>query len=99
MPIRWHEEDPALFHEAIRFTAAETGFIPRLIEKDYFCSVLLEYLAAGSEALIFKGGTCLAKVHRQLETQLRPVLRAQEYGQFELDRAMEIVREVARAVG
>ncbi len=63
MAIRWHEEDPALFREAVQFTAAETGFVPRLIEKDYFYSVLLEYLAASNEELIFKGGTCLAKVH------------------------------------
>lgn len=63
MPIRWHVEDPALLREAIRFTAAETGYMPRLIEKDYFCSVLLEYLAVPDSGLIFKGGTCLAKVH------------------------------------
>jgi predicted nucleotidyltransferase component of viral defense system len=61
--LSWHETDPVLLREAIVFTAAETGFLPRLIEKDYFCSVLLEYLAAGSDALIFKGGTCLSKVH------------------------------------
>ena len=34
MPIRWHEEDPALLREAIQFTAAEIGFTPRLIEKN-----------------------------------------------------------------
>ena len=28
-------EDVALFREAVRFTAAESGFVPRLIEKDY----------------------------------------------------------------
>ena len=44
-------------------TAAETAFAPRLIEKDYFCTVLLEYLEAADDALVFKGGTCLAKVH------------------------------------
>lgn len=63
MPIRLHEEDPKLFVEAIRFTAAERGFIPRLIEKDYFCSVLLENIASHRSNLIFKGGTLLAKVH------------------------------------
>ena len=26
MPVRLHLEDPALFREALRFTAAETGF-------------------------------------------------------------------------
>ena len=61
-PIRLHE-DPAFFREAVTFTAAETGFIPRLIEKDYYCTVLLEYLAAVGVGLVFRGGTCLAKVH------------------------------------
>jgi len=63
MPIRLHEEDPALLREAIRFTSAETGFTPRLIEKDYFCSVVIEYLAASGAGLTFKGGTCLSKIH------------------------------------
>jgi predicted nucleotidyltransferase component of viral defense system len=60
-------EDVALFREAVQFTAAESGFVPRLIEKDYFCTVLLAYLsgAAGQE-LVFKGGTCLTKVHSEL---------------------------------
>src|SRR5688572_3737346 len=60
-------EDVDLFREAVRFTAAQTGFVPRLIEKDYFCTVLLAYLsgAAGNE-LVFKGGTCLTKVHSEL---------------------------------
>ena len=63
MPIRLHEEDPVLLREAIRFTSAETGFTPRLIEKDYFCSVALEYLTASGAGLTFKGGTCLSKIH------------------------------------
>lgn len=60
--IRCHE-DPALFVEALNFTAAETGFVARLIEKDYFCSLVLDYLAGADEALVFKGGTCLTKVY------------------------------------
>jgi predicted nucleotidyltransferase component of viral defense system len=63
VPIRWHTEDPVLLREAIGFTAAETGFTPRLIEKDYFCSVLLEHFSVCSDALTFKGGTCLSKIH------------------------------------
>src|SRR5258705_2559039 len=60
-------EDVALFREAVRFTAAESGFAPRLIEKDYFCTALLNYLSrAAGDDLIFKGGTCLAKVHSEL---------------------------------
>jgi predicted nucleotidyltransferase component of viral defense system len=61
-PLRAHE-DPALFREALAYTAAETGFVARLVEKDYFCTVLLQYLAGAGTALIFRGGTCLAKVH------------------------------------
>jgi predicted nucleotidyltransferase component of viral defense system len=60
-------KDEALFREAVRFTAAESGFVPRLIEKDYFCTVLLAYLSeAAGHALVFKGGTCLTKVHSEL---------------------------------
>ncbi len=55
--------DPDFFREAIQFTAARTEFLPRLIEKDYFCSVLLNYFANTDGSLVFKGGTCLTKVH------------------------------------
>jgi predicted nucleotidyltransferase component of viral defense system len=57
------QSDPDFLRAAINFTAQRTAFAARLIEKDYFCSVLLEYLASVSEALVFKGGTCLAKVY------------------------------------
>lgn len=66
MPIRHHLDDPDLLREAIPFTARQTGFLPRLVEKDFFCSVVLEYLSAGAGRLVFKGGTCLAKVHGRL---------------------------------
>lgn len=59
--IRCHE-DADLFRESVIFTAAETSFPARLIEKDYFCSVLLDFLAAQETSLVFKGGTCLTKV-------------------------------------
>jgi len=66
-PVVRAHEDVALFREAVRFTAAESGFTPRLIEKDYFCTVLLAYLSGGAgDELVFKGGTCLAKVHAAL---------------------------------
>jgi Nucleotidyl transferase AbiEii toxin, Type IV TA system len=61
-PLEIHN-DTALFREALRFTAVETGFVPRLIEKDYFCTLVLQYLCASDRTLTFKGGTCLAKVH------------------------------------
>jgi hypothetical protein len=60
--IRLHE-DVALFREALSFTAARTAFPANLIEKDYFCTVLLAYLASVPGEHVFKGGTCLAKVY------------------------------------
>lgn len=59
-------EDQALFRESVDFTAARLGFSRRLIEKDYFCSLALGRLA-GQEVspLVFKGGTCLAKIHSE----------------------------------
>jgi len=56
-------EDAVLFAEAVNFTSATTGLAARLIEKDYFASVLLRHLCSGSADLVFKGGTCLSKVH------------------------------------
>lgn len=60
--LKLHDDAP-FFREAVAFTAAETGFAARLIEKDYFCSVLLEHVTRADSTLVFKGGTCLAKVH------------------------------------
>jgi predicted nucleotidyltransferase component of viral defense system len=60
---RHPHEDVELFREAVRFTAARTRFAPRLIEKDYFCSLILGELAAAAPDMVFRGGTCLAKVH------------------------------------
>ena len=56
-------EDPDYFRAAVRFTSQVTTFAPRLVEKDYSCTVLLEYLSDASDGLVFKGGTCLSKVH------------------------------------
>jgi predicted nucleotidyltransferase component of viral defense system len=62
-PIALLHKDPDLFRTVVNFTSAETLFIPRLLEKDYFCTLLLHYLSATDETLVFKGGTCLAKVY------------------------------------
>ena len=56
-------EDQAFFREAVRFTARMRGFSPGLVEKDYFCTLLLAYLTQRVPDLVFKGGTCLSKVH------------------------------------
>lgn len=59
-----YHRDAALFRDALGFTAAQTGFSERLIEKDYFCSVSLADLCATDDTeIVFKGGTCLSKIH------------------------------------
>lgn len=63
MGLRLHTDDPELLVSAVEFTAREMGLNPRLVEKDYYCSVVLEHLTAIDPSLIFKGGTCLSKVH------------------------------------
>lgn len=56
-------QDSEMFRNALTLTQERTGFGVKLIEKDYFCTLLLEHLAAVCPDLVFKGGTCLAKVH------------------------------------
>lgn len=60
---RYHEKTE-LFRDAITFTAGETGFGTKLIEKDYFCSLVLAFFYQNdSSSIVFKGGTALSKVH------------------------------------
>lgn len=61
--ISFHE-DTSLFREAVFYTAKKTGLNPALVEKDYFCSVLLSKLCSGcKEPPVFRGGTSLSKIH------------------------------------
>lgn len=41
----------------------------------------------------------LAKLRPQLDAQLRPVLRARDFSQFDLDRAFDAACNVATALG
>ncbi len=55
---------PSEFMAAIQYTFSKLGFRSELIEKDYFCSLILEYLSTIEDnQLIFKGGTMLTKVY------------------------------------
>lgn len=98
MAIRLHIEDAVLLREAVRFTAAETGFGIRLIEKDYFCSVALEYLAGECGSLTFKGGTCLSKIHggfyRLSEDLDFSIPTAVDSARGERSRSVEPLRQV-----
>lgn len=58
-------ENADVFRDYIQFTAVHTGYPVHLVEKDYYCSLVLAHLydAEGSGQLVFKGGTALNKVH------------------------------------
>jgi len=60
---RFLHEDRDMFNDALTTTAYMTRFLPVLIEKDYFCALALRHLASRDDNLVFKGGTCLAKVY------------------------------------
>lgn len=58
-----HETDIEIFRESLSYSAAETGFTVSLIEKDYYCSLVLGHIFSGKTELVFKGGTSFSKVH------------------------------------
>ncbi len=55
--------DKPLFRDCVDYTANLTGFSALLIERDFFCSLVLSHLFAGENPLLFKGGTSIGKVY------------------------------------
>ncbi|MCK4359050.1 MAG: nucleotidyl transferase AbiEii/AbiGii toxin family protein [Candidatus Cloacimonetes bacterium] len=56
--------DKEYFQKAIYYTSSRTEINQELIEKDYYCSLLLDYLFGNEDTqLVFKGGTCISKVY------------------------------------
>jgi predicted nucleotidyltransferase component of viral defense system len=58
-----HDTDPDIFREALSYSEGVTGFSASLIEKDYYCSLILQQVFDLNTPLVFKGGTCLSKVY------------------------------------
>jgi predicted nucleotidyltransferase component of viral defense system len=56
-------EDRSQFRDAVLFTATDTEFDAYLIEKDYFCSLVLNALRGSEAKIYFKGGTLLSKAY------------------------------------
>lgn len=55
--------DKEEFLKILERTSAQTGFPLRLLEKDYYITVILSKINELSEGLVFKGGTCLSKIY------------------------------------
>lgn len=51
------------FLKILERTSAQTGFPLRLLEKDYYITIVLSKINELSNGLIFKGGTCLSKIY------------------------------------
>jgi len=58
-----HDADPDIFRDALAHSEADQGFTSTLIERDYYCSLVLRYFFSTDTSLVFKGGTCLSKVY------------------------------------
>jgi predicted nucleotidyltransferase component of viral defense system len=58
-----HDADPDIFRDALAHSEADKGFTSALIERDYYCSLVLRYFFSTDTSLVFKGGTCLSKVY------------------------------------
>lgn len=53
----------AEFLKILESTSAQTSFPLRLLEKDYYITIVLSSINRLSNDLIFKGGTCLSKIY------------------------------------
>lgn len=55
--------DRAEFLKVLERTSAQTSFPLRLLEKDYYVTIVLSGISQLSNDLAFKGGTCLSKIY------------------------------------
>lgn len=61
--LLYHEKADE-FREALTSASTLTGFSSRLIEKDYYCSLILyDFEPLFQQGIVFKGGTCLSKIY------------------------------------
>ena len=88
----FRHENKTQFIEAVRETARRTGFSGGLIEKDYYCSLILKEIFQSEDCnLVFKGGTLLNKVHAGF-------YRLSEDLDFSIDAKPNLARKKRRAL-
>ncbi|MCR4943746.1 MAG: nucleotidyl transferase AbiEii/AbiGii toxin family protein, partial [Clostridium sp.] len=59
-------EDRELFREVLDNTRDMTGLPVRIIEKDYYVTVILKLISLNTENAVFKGGTSLSKCYHAI---------------------------------
>lgn len=88
---KFPHDDKDAFVEAVRFTAGASQFSEALVEKDYFCSLVLgEIFSSDTHELVFKGGTLLNKAHAGF-------YRLSEDLDFSIHVPTDVTRAVRRA--
>lgn len=60
-------KDRQLFRESIDVTVYQTGISAEAVEKDYYVTMILKYLAEKLDFIVFKGGTSLSKCHNVIK--------------------------------
>ena len=56
-----------LFEEAINLVTHHTGISPKIVEKDYYVTMILRLLSEKVSYIVFKGGTSLSKCHHVIK--------------------------------
>lgn len=56
-----------LFEEAINLVTHHTGISPKIVEKDYYVTMILRLLSEKLSYIVFKGGTSLSKCHHVIK--------------------------------
>jgi len=56
-------ENKEEFAKVVDLAAKKKGFLPLLMEKDYYLTLILSQVHQLSAGLVFKGGTCLNKIY------------------------------------
>lgn len=59
--------DKELFQEVIVTAAEDLGLVVRIVEKDYYVTMILKKLSIWCPECVFKGGTSLSKCHHVID--------------------------------
>lgn len=59
-----HQQDKNLFKKTLEIVTKKSKLNLKVIEKDYYVTLILRELSLRSPEVVFKGGTYLSKAHR-----------------------------------
>lgn len=65
--MEYLHNDKERFREAIDLVVYQTGISAEAVEKDYYVTMILKYMAEKLPFVVFKGGTSLSKCHQVIK--------------------------------